>query len=1207
MQSYPYLIVALLLVMTWTLVLAFELDLRVGAIGSVGILFALAGFLAWQWFRRSQPAQKRKAPDQEDKLRLTEDDLVFTNIEQATQRIKTAHELLSAHNDSRFYDARYALPWYLVIGPESAGKSTLIKNSGLRFGHTSLTKGDATPQNVLNTDHLHLWLGDEAVIADTAGRYTSQADALEEWKKLLQTFRRLRPHRSLEAIIVALDLEDFQSKNAEQLKELAEQVRLQIQLVNTTLKSNHPIYIVLTHADKLPSFQAFSERLEVDERQRPWGFKLNPLLPDQDLKSLVRTDLSDLARLLHERCMQEVMRETKAETAQALHQFSRGLTKLARPISTFVGTLGSQLRTQDPLRLRGLHLTSISTQRDVPSRAPKPRVVQGHLSTAMHHRASVSQLFLPRYFRSVILPDVGLARPGRKMRQQIARRNRTLGVCGFVGALGLCSLPLISAGKNRDLQSDLEGVIRDAKSFYQGGSKHQKLLPPKLWQDSAALDEQLASVKSSYQLSHRFGMFQGDKLADASKSLFLGLTIEHGIAPMLRRDELVLSRLSGHPGALSFPQVQALRNSLYRYLFLTSGPQDRKPELEGEVRDRLIELMASLWLEEQRFTDLEHARSVATRFVEHLRQDPSLAQARQQGVVKLAQSRLFRDDPVLADAKGLIESINQARPAMELKDLVNPRVMDNGKRVIRPAFTRRVWEQELRKGFQTLIETYDIDEWLLGQFSADASSRKSERLARVHDYYFRAYQREWRSFLDAIDLSTPSYEEEFIVNLDDLSHAAHPPLYALATAVDWNTQLAMKATSLKDKALDKLKQVSPKAQRAAEQAKRLVGAPQDNGDAQRYMTADQLRLAFSGFVRFGVSQAPSGAAGQPKLPGQAAQAQATSGPGPDLTRYLGYVRSLRGLLVAQQYGQNDPGSNQHKIAALASQVQTLAREQPDSWRNWFERILYTPFRYATTTQQSQQERALEKQWCQLRQEIESKAFSRYPFRRNSNQDVNLVELTELLHPKTGSLWAFAQEHLADLTQRQGFRFERRQSRRASHRPLNREVVNFLNAAASLSEMLYPPGQNQPQMSFRVEAKPQSGIERTSFQVNEQQYTYANGSEHQQSMTWPGQGQDKSAQLQARHAHGEFNLRKQGPWALFRLIEEGSVLQQGPASSVVVVWKTGLASAHQVTLYFTPDHAPSPLQSGRNQPFLHAFRRNSLKVPDGLLVGSRKCN
>lgn len=1220
MQSYPYLIVALVLVMTWTLVLAFELDLRVGAIGSVVALFALAGFLAWQMFQRSTASRRKKKANDAVEPPASTHELMYSGIEKAEQRIKAVHQRLAKHATSPLVDSRYHLPWYLVIGPPKSGKSTVVKNSGLRFAYTSLTNDESLPKNIQNTDHLHVWLADDAVVADTAGRYSSDSKCIGEWKQLIQTLKKLRPRHSLEAIVVAINAEDIQSKSPEQLKTVAEQLRQQIQIVNTTTQSSYPVYIILTHTDRLQGFAKFVKRLETHEHQLPWGIKLNPRQSNQDLRPIVSHDLMNLGKILHERCMQDVMRENEVKDAEALHRFSRNLSRLARPVSKIAGTLGTHLRTQDPLQLRALHFTGFSQPDDSPpTRAPRPQVIQGSLATSFHHPpANVNQLFLPHYFHQVLLPDQGLAGPGRKMRRRLARRNRSLAICAFIGALGLCSLPLFSANKNRELQREFEQVLLIAKPYSQ--STEPQLLPRTLWKQSARLDEKFSSFNDDRPLDHRLGMYQGDQLALNARNLFLGLAIQHGVAPLVHRDELVLTRLANQPGALGFSQVQSLRDSLYRYLLLTRGEHQKQPKLEGEVQERLTKLMSELWVDEQRFTDAENARLVADRFLQHLRSDDSLAQERDPKLVKLVQTRLLRDDPLIADARALIEDINRSRPAIHLKDLVNPRVMNNGKRVIRPAYTRRIWEQELRESFQTLVENYDVDDWLLGQFGGNAAARKAERIARIHDYYFRAYRIEWRAFLDAIDLVTPNYEEEFIRNLDDLSHPAQPPLYALATAVDWNSNLPARQNDLKNQAFDQLKSLTPKAGKfgnkagklaakagkLANQANALLKAPQA-GDRQRYMTSPQLRAAFADFVRFGVSIGANGASATARMgaPTQHA-ASGASEMGADLTRYLGHVRSLRSLLEAQQYGRDDTNSVQRKIQGLATQVQTLAREQPTSWRNWFERILYTPFRYATTTQQSQQERSLENQWCQLRGELDSKIFGRYPFKRHSSQDVNLVELAEFLHPKSGSLWKFQQDHLSDLSQRQGSRFERRQSHRAANRPLDRKIVNFLNAAAELAEILYPPGQMQPNVTFAVEAKPQSGILQTDFSFEGQFYSYANGSEHIQTMKWPGDKPEQGAKLKARHSRGDFELSKKGPWALFRLLEAGSILHTGPSSSLIVSWKTNSKAVREVTLYITAAQNQSILHSNRQQGFLHAFRRKDFKLPNGLLVGSRKC-
>ena len=64
----------------------------------------------------------------------------------------------------------YALPWYVIVGPPGAGKTTALSNSGLKFptGRPEALKG------VGGTRSCEWWLTDEAILIDTAGRYTTR-------------------------------------------------------------------------------------------------------------------------------------------------------------------------------------------------------------------------------------------------------------------------------------------------------------------------------------------------------------------------------------------------------------------------------------------------------------------------------------------------------------------------------------------------------------------------------------------------------------------------------------------------------------------------------------------------------------------------------------------------------------------------------------------------------------------------------------------------------------------------------------------------------------------------------------------------------------------------------------------------------------------------------------------------------------------------
>ena len=69
--------------------------------------------------------------------------------------------------------ALYELPWYIIVGPPGSGKTTALVNSGLDFPLADQF-GKGALQGVGGTRNCDWWFTNEAVLIDTAGRYTTQ-------------------------------------------------------------------------------------------------------------------------------------------------------------------------------------------------------------------------------------------------------------------------------------------------------------------------------------------------------------------------------------------------------------------------------------------------------------------------------------------------------------------------------------------------------------------------------------------------------------------------------------------------------------------------------------------------------------------------------------------------------------------------------------------------------------------------------------------------------------------------------------------------------------------------------------------------------------------------------------------------------------------------------------------------------------------------
>ena len=130
--------------------------------------------------------------------------------------------------------ALYALPWYMIIGPPAVGKTTALLKSGLRFpfspGERKSVKG------VGGTRNCDWWFSDQAVMLDTAGRYTSEDDDQDEWQAFLRMVKKYRAKRPLNGLLVAVSIADIVTARTDELEELAEQIRTRIDQVLRELR-----------------------------------------------------------------------------------------------------------------------------------------------------------------------------------------------------------------------------------------------------------------------------------------------------------------------------------------------------------------------------------------------------------------------------------------------------------------------------------------------------------------------------------------------------------------------------------------------------------------------------------------------------------------------------------------------------------------------------------------------------------------------------------------------------------------------------------------------------------------------------------------------------------------------------------------------------------------------------------------------------------
>ncbi len=259
--------------------------------------------------------------------------------------------------------------WYVLIGAPGSGKTTALLQSGLHYplkhqiGHTMVA-------GVGGTRYCDWFFTQEAVLIDTAGRYTTQdshesLDALE-WKAFLRLLKTHRPRHPLNGIILTVALTDLIEADVGAMESLSRSLRDRIAEINGALKGHLPVYFMLTKADRILGFNECFQDFTAEERIQVWGDTL--LLED----SISPPKVIDLIRL-YQRSVERLLpfigarlaKENDPQAKTLILYFPEQLASIESRLETLLqGVMDAQGGDQ-PAWIRGIYITS-ATQNGTP-------------------------------------------------------------------------------------------------------------------------------------------------------------------------------------------------------------------------------------------------------------------------------------------------------------------------------------------------------------------------------------------------------------------------------------------------------------------------------------------------------------------------------------------------------------------------------------------------------------------------------------------------------------------------------------------------------------------------------------------------------------------------------------------------------------------------------------------------------------------------
>ena len=215
-----------------------------------------------------------------------------------TQRFKKIARFLKktrvTHDKNEKKSSLYRAPWYLVIGPNGSGKTSLLAKSELPF---TLSK-KFNLKNIPPTKTYDWWVTKDAVIIDTPPVFYSKKNRAQ--KIFLKLLKKHSYKKYLSGIVIVISINTL-LKNSLKSRKKPSQRNLQ-QLIGAIIKkfsSDTPIFLIVNKCDLVTGFREFFSDLSHDERCQTWGFPVNREKYDKNAKKI---DLisQELDRLVHQ-------------------------------------------------------------------------------------------------------------------------------------------------------------------------------------------------------------------------------------------------------------------------------------------------------------------------------------------------------------------------------------------------------------------------------------------------------------------------------------------------------------------------------------------------------------------------------------------------------------------------------------------------------------------------------------------------------------------------------------------------------------------------------------------------------------------------------------------------------------------------------------------------------------------------------------------
>ncbi|WP_455229698.1 type VI secretion system membrane subunit TssM [Geopseudomonas aromaticivorans] len=1123
---------------------------RLLSIAALCLLWGLfVVFAGWRANRRQQAEEA----DQAAQERLRREDQVSEEQGILRQRYQDALRTLKHSSLYRGHSERWRseLPWYLLLGPQGSGKTSLLDFSGLDF---PLNRGDAQrlTRDVAGTRHADWYFAEHAVLIDTAGRYLTQPDAQVDasaWDCLLGLLRRRRA-RPLNGVLVNIPQERLQGGNELELEALARQVRQRLQELHQRLGVEVPVYLVLSKADQLLGFDEFFDQLSREDSEQVLGASFRKE-QDSTSASVVRQEFEELLRRLNSQVIQRMHQERDTQRRGRILDFPHQLGQIGERLCLFVELAFAGNRYQRASQLRGFYLTS-APRLDSPLDPLTAGIGRnlGLANSALPTLRSGRTRFIHNLLSRVIFPEADLASLDQQEVRRIDWGQRAL----YAGALACLALfGLLWANSYSANHGQLEQLRENAQQL--GRERQGIAVQDDALRTLAALDRSHAATQvfapaAAAPWAQRGGLYQGEAAQPILQQAYRR-ELEGLLLPRVGRQLEAQIRAN-------LNDRERLLGSLRAYLMLNleerRDPAFLKDWLAADWSQRHAGNTAA-----QDGLNGHFARLLDGAFAPYALNDPLVAQARE----------VLRRESLANVVYRMLREQARSLPDYRLSQKLGPQgaLLAGSDQAIPGFYTQRGYQQYFVAQGSGLVREILRDNWVLGEGEKLSVNDLGRLLVEMEQLYFRDYANHWAEALAQLALEPLGSAQQGAEQLAGLT-AANSPLLALLVEVRDNTRFPGLASAA-DQAAAAGEALGDQGGKLGNAAQLAAAAAQKTEAALANSLPDTARKALERrFAPLHQLLDDNGGAGAELAAGlqaldalQQQLAELSHASAPDQAAFE--------LAKARMAGQRDAIQRLRSSAARLPQPlgNWLVLLAEDSWML----VLSDAYDYLNQRYQSE-----------LYAVYQNSLRQRYPFSADSESDVALADFREFFKAQ-GVADSFFERYLKPFVSGSAgeYRLRRLEGRGL---PLSSEFLAQMSHAQTIRRSFFAENPNEPQVLFKLEPYSlDSSLGRADFRLGDQQLEYRHGPIVPAAFHWPSEADNGQTSLVVEELGGrKLGIRKNsGPWSLFRLLD---LMEVGYHSGRDVLLVKASIGGRRANYLLHSQRAPNPFDIARLRDF-----------------------